>query len=432
MKRIHRRLLGVLCVAVLLATLFSGLTVFAAAPITTHPTGYTSADDVVYTTYTEGKTTLVANWGARGETCTFLSPRALAYYTESISYDTLSALPGGTDTADAPKSVLYAALAAQMKEHHTYINNYQETRYLYRYTDCVSGDIQQFSSFYSGTMYDGTWVGGSSAPWNREHTWPNSKGMEGSDEDDLMMLRPTLAKENGSRGNKAYGESTGFFDPGESVRGDVARITLYIYTRWGNTAKMWGKDGVMESLDVLLRWMEEDPVDTWEMGRNDVVESVTGVRNVFVDYPEYAWLLFGRDIPADMLTPSGIAATPETVTEALTEAQTQAPIEVPTEVPTETLADTTLPETPTESHTEVPTEPVAESHTVIPTEPPTAIPEEPTSDAAPIETPSTEDASAAGMEDTGCTSVVFSGVGLLLLASALVMYQSLKEETYFA
>ena len=38
--------------------------------------------------------------------------------------------------------------------------------------------------------------------------------------------------------------------------------------------------------DDLLRWIEEDPVDTWELGRNDSVEAITGTRNVFVDYPE--------------------------------------------------------------------------------------------------------------------------------------------------
>jgi ribosomal protein S14 len=90
---------------------------------------------------------------------------------------------------------------------------------------------------------------------------------------------------------------------------------LYQYVRWQcintgskyNKNDIYGTDGVIQSIDVLLRWMEEDPVDTWEMGRNDAVQSITGTRNVFVDYPEYAWLLFGREIPNDMVTPSGIA-----------------------------------------------------------------------------------------------------------------------------
>ena len=37
------------------------------------------------------------------------------------------------------------------------------------------------------------------------------------------------------------------------------------------------------------------------------MQAITGTRNVFVDYPEYAFLLFGQEIPADMVTPSGEA-----------------------------------------------------------------------------------------------------------------------------
>ncbi|MBQ6431658.1 MAG: InlB B-repeat-containing protein, partial [Oscillospiraceae bacterium] len=63
--------------------------------------------------------------------------------------------------------------------------------------------------------------------------------------------------------------------------------------------------GVIESRAVLLQWMQEDPVDTWEMGRNDAVQSITGVRNVFVDYPELAFKLLGESVPANYTTPSG-------------------------------------------------------------------------------------------------------------------------------
>ena len=48
-------------------------------------------------------------------------------------------------------------------------------------------------------------------------------------------------------------------------------------------------------------------MDTWEMSRNDCVQQVQGNRNVFIDYPEFAWLLFGRELPADYDTPSGYA-----------------------------------------------------------------------------------------------------------------------------
>ena len=65
---------------------------------------------------------------------------------------------------------------------------------------------------------------------------------------------------------------------------------------------------MIESKDVLLDWMEADPVDTWEMGRNDSVQSITGTRNVFVDYPELAFTLFNEPVP-QMTTPSGNAGS---------------------------------------------------------------------------------------------------------------------------
>ena len=125
-----------------------------------------------------------------------------------------------------------------------------------------------------------------------------------------MMLRPSCVRENSDRGNSAYGESLGYYDPNSAsngrfnLHGDCARIVLYTYVRWGVTDTMWGSKGVIENLDVLLKWMAEDPVDTWEMGRNDAVQSITGVRNVFVDYPELSWLLFDREIPSGYISPS--------------------------------------------------------------------------------------------------------------------------------
>ena len=249
----------------------------------------------------------IYNWGIRGEPATFLSTNAKAFYDAyDTSYEILSSYMGGTGQADAPNSALYQQLQALMTNAHTYINDYAATRDLFQYTDCQNGG-GTISSFYSGKEIGPSWDGG----WNREHTWPNSKGLAGSDEDDLMMLRPTSISENSSRGNTAYGKSSGYYNPNSEsngeydLRGDVARISLYVYVRWGNQTYAWGTSGVMESMEVLLEWMEADPVDTWEMGRNDSVESITGTRNVFVDYPELAFLLFGQEIPEDMTTPSG-------------------------------------------------------------------------------------------------------------------------------
>ena len=297
-----------LIIAILLSFSVASVGVSAA----TTPTGYTSAADVRYNIIAKaykGKS-VVANWGAHGELATFLSTYATNYYTGSYTFDSLSTKEGGTTQSNANSSQLYSALKQMMTSKHTTTNSYNDNRDLLKYTDCVSGDTSKICFFYAGTLGSSVWDSG--ATWNREHTWPNSKGDNTNQEDDIMMIRPALSRQNSSRGNKAYGESSGFYDPGKEFRGDCARIVLYIYTRYGNSTiwgNMWGSSGVMENLTVLLRWMQEDPVDTWEMGRNDAVQSITGVRNVFVDYPEFAWLLFGQTVPSNLKTPSGKAAS---------------------------------------------------------------------------------------------------------------------------
>ena len=268
----------------------------------------TSTDTVVY----NKSGNYVYNWGEREVDATFLSPMAIEFYEDlAVTYKQLSSYNGGTSQSNAPSSEMYKELAALMKGAHSHITSYNETRDLYRYTDCENGG-GRISSFYSGIAIGPDWDSGNT--WNREHTWPNSKG-NGSSENDIMMLRPTSKQENGARSNKAYGESGGYYFPNSEsngdhdVRGDVARIFLYVYVRWGddNRNNAWGSSGVMESPEVMLEWMEEDPVDTWELGRNDSVEAITGTRNVFVDYPELAFLLFGEEVPSDMVTPSGEA-----------------------------------------------------------------------------------------------------------------------------
>ena len=261
--------------------------------------------------------TYIYNWGQREQTARELSSRAVAFYEKnSFSYKETAALAGSDSTSEVPSSALYKELQSLMKKNHTHETDYGETRQQYQYTDCENGG-GTISSFYSGKAIGPGWDSG--ATWNREHTWPNSKGLNGNDENDIMMLRPTSTSENSSRGNTAYGESAGYFKPNiasagaHDVRGDVARIALYTYVRWGNTGKMWGTSGVIESKEVLIKWMKEDPVDTWELGRNDSVEAITGTRNVFVDYPELAFELFEVEVPSNYTSPSGAGAKYGTV-----------------------------------------------------------------------------------------------------------------------
>ena len=304
MKRTNTlRLLALILCLILSLSLLS--TVFADDEIwIEEPLGWTDASQVIYKRV-DGH---LCNWGVRGETALFLSNMALSYYGDAEWGLTMgNTYAGGTGTDNATSSALYTQLHQFLVSKQTSTTTYQGTRDLYKYTDCMVSNSANISSFYSGRKLNGAWDSG--ATWNREHTWPKSKA-SGSQNNDIMMLRPTASQENSTRGNKAYGESTGFYNPnGEAnglfdLRGDCARICLYCYVRWSeNAGSMWGASGVMESLDVLLNWMEQDPVDTWEMGRNDAVEDITGVRNVFVDYPELAWKLFGREVPESYPSP---------------------------------------------------------------------------------------------------------------------------------
>lgn len=259
--------------------------------------------------YAEGK--YIKNWGVREQVATFLSPNAEKFYKDNnTTYEKLSALKGAAQN-DVRSTALYQELNKLMKSNHTYVTDYGYTRYKFQYTDIQNSGktSNRISSFYSGKEIGPSWDSGST--WNREHTWPNSKG-EGNGENDIMMLRPTATSENGSRSNKAYGKGGSYYNPNSEsggkhdLRGDVARIVLYQHVRWEQT-KLFGTSGVIESRAVLLEWMEADPVDTWELGRNDAVESITGTRNVFVDYPELAFVLFGEQVPTDYQTPSGKA-----------------------------------------------------------------------------------------------------------------------------
>ena len=312
MKSVSKRLLSWLLSLAMLASLVSGMSLL--------PVGAASVDYVYSGNY-------VYNWGERDELATFLSPMAEEFYTDNnVTYADLAAYSGASSTSDVPDSALFDALHQLMYDNLTNPTSYDATRSLFQYTDCQNSG-GKISAFYSATGVGPSWDSGKT--WNREHVWPNSKSNGGSNsntkrETDIMMLRPEETSNNSSRGNTAYGESGSYYDPnglGQNVRGDAARIVLYVYVCWGGSSQhdgaldyMWGTSGVIESKSVLLKWMEEDPVDTWEMGRNDAVQAITGTRNVFVDYPELAFELFDEDVPADYDSPSGGDAVSYTVT----------------------------------------------------------------------------------------------------------------------
>jgi endonuclease I len=157
-------------------------------------------------------------------------------------------------------------------------------------------------------MYDSEsiskpWVYGG-ATWNREHVWPQSRlGTDAtpsgrniaSDPHNLRAIIPTT---NTSRLNRYFVTGSGEvgytigsdqYYPGDAHRGDVARILLYMAVRYKDILSLTQNPSGTEMGDirVLYNWHLEDPVDDFEIQRNDVIYEHQGNRNPFIDRPEY-------------------------------------------------------------------------------------------------------------------------------------------------
>ncbi len=286
------------------------------------------------------------NTGVRHTVCTELSKQAQDYYGGKYDWDSMSLLDGvHTDSSlAAMDGELYNALNELMSDTMTNSVSYNSLTSYWTSTDASANGGQLF--LYSDC------VGTSSV--SREHVWPKSRASfyQKNGGSDLHHLRPENNAVNSTRSNYTMGDVVDVFsdyktyqfdgknvlyymglsavengrvEVNDNIKGDVARILLYVYVRWeqpnlcenvasGSLPRFDSDDSennglaVIEDLDTLLEWCAEDPVDTWEMSRNDCIENIQGNRNVFIDYPEYAWLIFGRDVPADLVTPSGEGA----------------------------------------------------------------------------------------------------------------------------
>lgn len=185
-----------------------------------------------------------------------------------------------------------------------------------------------------------------SGGWNREHVWAksDSNGLwetsgAGSD---LHHIRPAEKDLNNHRGNMKYGEvgtggkeeytsvsnvlggyssgssTSGTFEPLDNVKGDVARILMYVYTHYntcsnsvfGGNAKTNGNGnsayfGTINfthivkasnedaAKQLLLKWNKLDPVDEIEITRNEAVYAIEHNRNPFIDNSSYADAIWG-------------------------------------------------------------------------------------------------------------------------------------------
>ncbi|MBG0762425.1 endonuclease [Acholeplasma laidlawii] len=174
----------------------------------------------------------------------------------------------------------------------------RNTDYLYLiYTDTLKGSV---SSGYPDEGYAlATWDYG--ATWNREHVWAKSLFGTGSYDPgnstrgidaDLHNLRAADTTVNSTRSNNlfinqvynagGFGNYNSKWYPGDHHRGDVARILFYMDIRWGSLTNL-SKIG---DLATLLQWHELDPVDDFEINRNNLIYGFQNNRNPFIDHPE--------------------------------------------------------------------------------------------------------------------------------------------------
>ncbi len=166
---------------------------------------------------------------------------------------------------------------------------------------------------YTGRSQAKTTNGSGPDDWNREHVWAKSHGDFGTATGpgtDIHHLRPTDVSVNSTRGNLDFdnggdevAEAPGnfadgdSFEPRDQVKGDVARMILYMAVRYDgdegapdlepNDQVNNGSAPAIGRLSVLKQWNTEDPPDAFEQKRNEAIFGIQRNRNPFIDHPEW-------------------------------------------------------------------------------------------------------------------------------------------------
>ena len=182
-------------------------------------------------------------------------------------------------------------------------SSYSGLRSAYKYTDVDPENENNIILYYTGESREFKY--GDSAAFqgsiNREHVWPQSryaslgKKQHNTPYDDIYNVRPSDKNTNSSRGN-------GLFDYGlnepelDCYKGDVARVLLYVATRYTSLSLVdntTGGNNSMGKLSTLLEWNLKYPVSEIEIRRNNGGQQVQNNRNPFVDNPHFACAIWG-------------------------------------------------------------------------------------------------------------------------------------------
>jgi len=164
--------------------------------------------------------------------------------------------------------------------------------------------------------------GGSNCDYNREHVYPKSLGTPSFESRstpgaDGHHIRASDVQRNGTRGNQLFADGsgnssnvTGGWYPGDEWKGDVARIIMYMYLRYGsqclpsNVGVGSSTETPDEMISLFLQWNAEDPVSDYEDNRNTYHSNLSntyaqGNRNPFIDNPYLATKIWGGSVAED-------------------------------------------------------------------------------------------------------------------------------------
>jgi hypothetical protein len=170
--------------------------------------------------------------------------------------------------------------------------------------------------------------GGTNCEYNREHTFarsntnPTMGDVSNSTTGigaDPQNLRPSDQQANNNKGNKKFAAgagnagdvTSGNWYPGDEWRGDVARILMYMYTRYGDRCipslqAVGSLEPGTDMMQILLQWNAEDEVSALEMQRNPYLEQAYGNRNPFIDQPQLATIIWGGPEAQDIWATAGV------------------------------------------------------------------------------------------------------------------------------
>jgi endonuclease I len=238
------------------------------------------------------------------------APRAPAATTTAAvtTYDDAYYANAIGKSGAALKSSLHTIISSQTKISYDAVWN------ALKVTDQDPKNSSNVILLYSGISRSKSLNGGSTGDWNREHVWAKSHGDFGTATGpgtDLHHLRPEDVAVNGIRNNLDFDNGgsavkngggslydSNSFEPRDAVKGDVARMILYMAVRYdgGDGFANLEPDDVVNNgskpaigrLSVLKQWNEEDPPDAFEQNRNQVIYATyQHNRNPFIDHPEW-------------------------------------------------------------------------------------------------------------------------------------------------